>query len=43
MDGLTVPLPCEVPVTPGEEVTVRVAVGDYGPSVDSADGGIWSD
>ncbi len=48
MDGLTVPLTCSVPVTPGEPVTVKIAVADSSDSVfDSAvallDQGIWSD
>lgn len=48
MDGMTVPLTCTVPVTPGEAVDVEVAVADVGDSVfDSAvgllDKGIWSD
>ncbi len=48
MDGLTVPLTCSVPVTPGEPVTVRIAVADSSDAVfDSAvallDQGIWSD
>jgi hypothetical protein len=48
MDGLTVPLTCSVPVTPGKPVVVRIAVADTSDSVyDSAvallDGGIWTD
>jgi hypothetical protein len=48
MDGLTVPLTCSVPVTPGQPVTVRIAVADSSDYVfDSAvalvDHGIWSD
>lgn len=48
MDGLTVPLTCSVPVTPGQPVTVRIAVADSSDHVfDSAvalvDGGIWAD
>jgi hypothetical protein len=48
MDGLTVPMNCTVPVTPGTPVTVRIAVADTGdPILDSAvallDKGIWSD
>jgi hypothetical protein len=48
MDGLTVPLTCSVPVTPGQPVTVRIAVADTSDGVfDSAvalvDGGIWTD
>ena len=48
MDGVTVPLTCDVPVTPGREVTVEIAVADTGDGVyDSAvgmlDRGIWSD
>jgi hypothetical protein len=47
MDGLTTPLTCSVPVTPGEPVTVRIAGADAGaPALDSAvallDGGIRS-
>ncbi len=48
MDGLTVPLTCAVPVTPGEPVTVRIAVADssdseYDSAVALLDQGIWSD
>jgi len=48
MDGLTVPLTCSVPVTPGQPVTVQIAVADTSDHVlDSAvalvDGGIWAD
>jgi hypothetical protein len=48
MDGLTVPLTCSVPVTPGQPVTVRIAVADSSDGVfDSAvalvDKGIWTD
>ncbi|WP_456604933.1 choice-of-anchor L domain-containing protein [Blastococcus sp. SYSU DS0617] len=48
MDGLTVPLTCSRPVTPGVPVTVRIAVSDTSDGViDSAvalvDKGIWSD
>jgi hypothetical protein len=48
MDGLTVPLTCSVPVTPGHPVTVRVAVADtsdgiYDSAVALVDGGIWTD
>lgn len=48
MDGLTVPLECRVPVTPGEAVTVKVAVADASDGIfDSAiallDGGIFSE
>lgn len=47
-DGLTTPLTCSVPVTPGEPVTVTIAVADASDAVyDSAiallDGGIWSE
>ena len=47
MDGLTVPLTCSVPVTPGQPVTVRVAVADTSDGIlDSAvalvNGGIWA-
>lgn len=48
MDGLTVPLTCSVPVTPGKQVTVRIAVADttdhiYDSAVALVDGGIWTD
>ncbi|MFJ7218886.1 choice-of-anchor L domain-containing protein [Amycolatopsis sp. NPDC098790] len=48
MDGLTTPLTCSVPVTPGQPVTVRISVADSSDGVlDSAvalvDGGIWTD
>jgi hypothetical protein len=48
MNGITVPLTCSVPVTPGQPVTIRIAVADSSDGVlDSAvaliDGGIWSD
>jgi hypothetical protein len=48
MDGLTVPLTCSRPVTPGVPVTVRIAVSDTSDGIkDSAvalvDAGIWSD
>ncbi|HYH58788.1 MAG TPA: choice-of-anchor L domain-containing protein [Thermoleophilaceae bacterium] len=48
MNGLTVPLTCSVPVTPGKPVTLEIAVADTGDHVyDSAvglpDGGVWSD
>jgi hypothetical protein len=48
MDGLTVPLACSRPVTPGQPVTVRIAVADTSDGIlDSAvaliDKGIWSD
>ena len=33
MDGVTVPLTCNVPVTPGQQVTVEVAVADSGDHV----------
>jgi hypothetical protein len=47
MDGLTVPLTCSVPVTPGQPVTVRIAVADSSDHIfDSAvallDKGIWT-
>jgi hypothetical protein len=47
-DGLTVPLTCDVPVTPGHQVTVRIAVADasdhiYDSGVALLDKGIWSD
>jgi hypothetical protein len=48
MDGLTVPLEWRVPVAPGEQVTVRIAVADASDSIyDSAvallDGGMYSE
>ena len=48
MDGLTTPLTCSVPVTPGTPVTIRISVADSSDSIyDSAvaliDGGIWTD
>jgi hypothetical protein len=48
MDGLTTPLTCSVPVTPGEPVTIRIAVADasdeiYDSAVALLDGGIWSE
>ncbi|MFN3256497.1 MAG: choice-of-anchor L domain-containing protein [Ilumatobacter sp.] len=47
MNGLTTPLTCSVPVTPGQAVVVRITVADASDGVfDSAvallDGGIWS-
>jgi len=47
-DGLTKPLECSVPVTPGKQVTVEIVVADTGDHIlDSAvgllDRGIWSD
>jgi hypothetical protein len=48
MDGLTKPLTCSVPVTPGKEVTVQIAVADsadqvYDSAIALVDGGIWTD
>lgn len=48
MDGLTTPLVCSVPVTPGEPVVIKIAVADASDAVyDSAvallDGGIRSE
>lgn len=48
MDGLTVPLTCTANVTPGQEVTVKIAVADssdarYDSAVALIDKGIWSD
>ena len=48
MDGLTTPLTCSVPVTPGQPVTVTIAVADssdqvYDSAVALVDGGIWTD
>ena len=47
MNGLTKPLECAVPVTPGVPVSVRIAVADgsdhiYDSAVALVDGGIWS-
>lgn len=47
MDGLTKPLTCSVPVTPGKPVTVKIAVADasdgiYDSAVALLDKGIWS-
>jgi hypothetical protein len=48
MDGLTVPLECTVPVTPGVPTTVEIKVADssdriYDSAVALLDQGIWSD
>jgi hypothetical protein len=48
MDGLTVPLTCSVPVTPGQPVVVKIGVADtsdpvYDSAVALVDGGIWTD
>lgn len=48
MDGLTTPLVCSVPVTPGVPVTIKIAVADasddiYDSAVAILDGGIWSE
>ena len=48
MDGLTVPLECSVPVTPGVPVKVSIKVADssdhiYDSAVALLDQGIWSD
>lgn len=48
MDGLTVPLECRVPVTLGEQVTVKIAVADasdgiYDSAVALLDGGIYAE
>lgn len=48
MDGLTVPLECRVPVTPGQQVTVKIAVADasdgiYDSAVALLDGGIYAE
>ncbi|TCC51525.1 hypothetical protein E0H73_41145 [Kribbella pittospori] len=48
MDGLTVPLTCSVPVTPGQAVTVKIAVADtsdyrYDSAIALVDSGIWTD
>jgi hypothetical protein len=48
MDGLTIPLTCSMPVTPGQPVTVQIAVADtsdhiYDSAVALVDGGIWTD
>src|SRR5438270_890492 len=42
------PLTCTVPVTPGQQVTVQIAVADtsdhvYDSAVAALDGGIWTD
>ncbi len=47
-DGITVPLECSAPVTPGKPVSVRIALADasdgaYDSAVALLDGGIWSD
>jgi hypothetical protein len=48
MDGLTVPLQCDVPVTPGQPVTVKITIADasdmiYDSAIALLDKGIWSD
>jgi hypothetical protein len=48
MDGLTVPLTCSVPVTPGQPVTLRIGVADsadhiYDSAIALLDKGIWTD
>jgi hypothetical protein len=48
MDGITTPLTCSVPVTPGTPVTVRITVadasdGDLDSAIALLDGGIWSE
>ena len=48
MDGLTKPLTCDVPVTPGQPVTLRIMIADtadhvYDSAVGLVDRGIWSD
>jgi Fibronectin type III domain len=48
MDGLTTPLTCSVPVTPGEPVAIKIVVADatdaiYDSAVALLDGGIWSE
>lgn len=48
MDGLTVPLTCSVPVTPGQPVTVQISIADtadgiYDSAVALVDSGIWSE
>lgn len=48
MDGLTQPLTCDVPVTPGTPVTVEIGVADtsdgvYDSAVALLDQGIWAD
>jgi hypothetical protein len=48
MDGLTVPLECSVPVTPGVATTVQIKVADssdrvYDSAVALLDKGIWAD
>lgn len=48
MNGLTVPLECRMPVEPGQQVTVEVAVADasdriYDSAIALLDGGIYSE
>lgn len=48
MNGLTVPLTCSVPVTPGQQVQVSIALADasdgiYDSAVALLDKGIWSE
>jgi hypothetical protein len=48
VDGLTVPLTCDVPVTPGKAVIVQIAVADtsghvYDSAVALVDGRTWTD
>lgn len=48
MDGITVPLTCSVPVTPGQEATVVIKLADtsddaYDSAVALLDRGIWSE
>ena len=48
MNDLTVPLECRVPVQPGEQVTVEIAVADapdrvYDSAIALLDGGIDSE
>lgn len=48
MDGRTTPLTCNMSVTPGEPITIKVAVADasdhiYDSAVALVDGGIWSE
>lgn len=48
MDGLTVPFECRVPVTVGQQVTIKIAVADasdgiYDSAVALLDGGIYAE
>lgn len=48
MDGLTAPLECRMPVTPGQQVMVEIAVADasdanYDSAIAVLNGGIYSE